>query len=183
MALLLVIFGALLRIATHFHDSVALFKYLPDIPNFAPIAAIALFGGTYLSKKYALIIPAIAMIVADYFIGFYNPFVMISVYGSFIVIGLIGMWLKNHKNIGNVFGASLLGSSIFFIVTNFAVWLAPQFYYPRTLSGLIDCYALALPFFRNSILGDLTYVIIFFGAYELVRLFINQKEKECPKRI
>jgi hypothetical protein len=183
MAFVLIFFGAALRVATHFHDSVPLFQYLPNTPNFAPIAAIALFGGVYLNKKYAIVIPAVAMLLADYFIGFYNPYVMISVYGSFLIIGILGIWLKSHKSVGNILGASLLGSSLFFIITNFAVWMAPQFYYPRTLPGLVECYTLALPFFRNSILGDVSYVIIFFGAYELVRLYINQKEKECLKKI
>ena len=60
---------------------------IPNLPNFAPIAAMALFGGTYLNKKYALIVPLLAMFLADLFIGFYTPAVMVSVYGSFFVIG------------------------------------------------------------------------------------------------
>ena len=167
MAWFLILLGVLLRIATYFHDYpllAPLFKFLPHIPNFAPIAAMALFGGAYLNKKYALIVPLLAMIIADYFIGFYNPFVMISVYGAFLLIGLIGLWLRKNKSLGNIFGASMTGSVLFFIITNFAVWLAPQFYYPRTIQGLIDCYIAALPFFRSSILGDVFYVTIFFGT-------------------
>ena len=183
MALFLILVGSLTRIATHFHDVFpfsTIFQYLPHIPNFAPIAALALLGGAYLNKKYALIVPLIAMVVADYFIGFYNPFVMSSVYGSFILVGFIGLWLKKNKSLTNILGASLTSSIVFFGVTNFAVWMAPQFYYQRTLQGLLDCYVLALPFFRNTIAGDLFYVGVFFGLMELSILAANKLKKRNP---
>ena len=111
MAIFLILTGVLLRLATHFHDwaSIApLVKFLPHIPNFAPIAAIALFGGVYLNKKYALIIPIVAMLIADYFIGFYNPYILVSVYGSFLLIGLVGLWLRNHKTLPNTVKQKLM---------------------------------------------------------------------------
>jgi len=177
MVYFLILLGVLLRVVTHFHDSsliAPISQYLPHIPNFAPIAALALFSGTYLKKKYALVVPIVAMLIADYFIGFYNPFVLASVYGCFIAIGLIGIWLRKNKTFSNVLGASLMGSVIFFIVTNFAVWLAPQFYYPHTFAGLLNCYTLALPFFRNTIAGDLFYVGSFFGLMEATIFATNK---------
>ncbi len=141
---------------------------LPHLPNFAPIAALALFGGTYLNKKYALIVPLAALIISDIFIGFYNPLVMLSVYGSFFLIGLIGLWLKNHKNIPNVLGASLFGSIVFFLITNFAVWAVPHSIYSHNLQGLLQSYIMGLPFFRNTLMGDLFYVGVMFGLYEIV---------------
>ncbi|MEI8061077.1 MAG: DUF6580 family putative transport protein [Candidatus Berkelbacteria bacterium] len=170
MALFMIFLGVLLRIATRFHDwapIAPLVKYLPHIPNFAPIAAIALFGGVYLNKKYALIVPIAAMLIADYFIGFYNPYILVSVYGSFLLIGLIGLWLRNHKTLPNVIGGTLAGSILFFIFTNFAMWVIPHSIYPHTLQGITNCYVLALPFFRNTIAGDLFYVGTFFGLMEL----------------
>jgi len=184
MVYFLIFLGGLLRIATHFHDYPAIapfVKFLPHIPNFAPIAALALFGGTYLNKRYALIIPIAAMLIADYFIGFYNPYIMASVYGSFILIGFIGIWLRNHKTLPNIVGGTLFGSIIFFLITNFAVWVVPQSLYPRTAQGLIDCYIMALPFFRNTIAGDLFYVTIFFGAYEIVALLINKFSRRTAR--
>ena len=177
MVYFLILLGVLLRIANHFHDwapIAPLVKFLPNIPNFAPIAALALFGGTYLHKKYALIIPIIAMLIADYFIGFYNPYIMASVYGSFILIGLIGIWLKNHKTLPNIVGGSLFGSIIFFLITNFAVWVVPHSIYPHTIQGLLDSYIMGLPFFRNTIAGDLFYVTIFFGTYETVTFLVKR---------
>lgn len=153
-------------------------RLVPHLPNFAPIAAMALFGGAYLNKKYALIVPLVALAVGDFFIGFYQPYLMTAVYGSFLLVGLIGLWLKNHKTIPNVIGASLIGSILFFLITNFAVWaiqpLMPQPIYPATWQGLLECYTMGLPFFRNTILGDLFYVGAMFGLMEAV-LWITKK--------
>ena len=174
MSIFLIIAGAFLRIASHF-SNVAPFdmigRYLPHIPNFAPIAAMALFGGVYLNKKYAIVVPIAAMIVADYFIGFYNIWLMLAVYGSFAIIGIVGLWLKNHKTASNIIGASLTGSVLFFLITNFAMWaiqpLMPQAIYPHTLQGLLASYTMGLPFFRFTLAGDLFYVGSMFGLMEL----------------
>jgi hypothetical protein len=182
MVYFLIFFGFFLRIASHFHEHqilAPLFQYLPNIPNFAPIAALALFSGVYLKGKYALIIPLAAMLISDYFIGFYNPYIMLSVYLSFALIGLAGIWLKRNKTLANIFAGSLLGSVLFFLITNFAVWSVPNSYYPYTLTGLLDCYVLALPFFRNSLTGDLFYAIILFGAYETASFMIKKHTKEA----
>lgn len=140
-------------------------RLVPHPANVAPIAAMALFGGAYLDKRYALAVPLIAMFISDFFIGFHNtlPFV----YGSFLLTGLIGLWLKTHKTIANTVGATLISSSLFFIITNLGVWLVGEVY-PKTSQGLIHAYFYAIPFFRNTIIGDVFYVILFFGSYELV---------------
>jgi uncharacterized membrane protein len=138
------------------------------LPNFTPIAATALFGGVYLNKKYAFFVPILAMFISDIFLGFHST--MPYVYGSFILTGLIGLWLKNHKNTQNIIGATLLSSVLFFLITNFGVWAGG--WYPKTLSGLMQSYVMAIPFFRNTILGDLCYTGVFFGAYELAQLLI-----------
>ena len=143
-------------------------RLLPHLPNFAPIAAMALFGGTYLNRRYALVVPLIALLIGDIFIGFYSPWIMLSVYGSFALIGLIGIWLKNHKNVPNVIGGTLMGSIIFFLVTNFACWVIPHSFYPHTWQGLMQSFIMGLPFFRNTLMGDLFYVGAMFGLYELV---------------
>lgn len=141
-------------------------RLLPHPPNFAPIAAMALFGGAYLNKRYALVIPLIAMIISDYFIGFHN--VILFVYGSFFISGLLGLWLRNHKTLANTFMITFASSLLFFIITNFGVWFVGNMY-PKTVSGLVTCYTMAIPFFRNTILGDFFYVGLFFGGYEIVR--------------
>lgn len=151
-------------------------RFLPHFPNFTPIAAIALFGGVYFSKKIALILPIAAMLVSDIFIGFYEPLIMLSVYGSFVLSVLLGFWLKKHKNWFTVLGSALACSLVFFVITNFAVWAFSP-WYAKTLSGLSQCYLMAIPFFRNTLLGDLFYVSVFFGAYEIVEVWIKQRFK------
>lgn len=171
--------------AYFFIIAAVILRLLPHIPNFVPIAALALFGGVYLNNKYALIIPVVAMFVADYFIGFYNPILMVSVYGSFLIIGLIGLWVKNHKNIQNIIGATLCGSILFFLITNFIMWLIQpymaQAIYPQTLQGLLDCYTMGLPFFRNTLMGDIFYVGIMFGVMELAIYIKHQVFKNKIK--
>jgi hypothetical protein len=149
-----------------------LLRLLPHPPNVAPIGAMALFGGVYLNKKYALFLPLVTMLVSDVFLGFHST--MGFVYGSFVLSGLIGMWLRGHKKAPVILGATLFSSLLFFVITNFGVWLmgnlpaGRQGMYPMNLHGLLECYVMAIPFFRNTILGDLFYVGLFFGGYEVV---------------
>jgi len=152
----------------------AALRLVPHPANFAPIAALGLFGGTYLNKKYALFVPLLAMLLSDIYLGFASFWVTFSVYLSFFLIGALGLWLKNHKTIPNTIGASLTGSILFFIVTNFAVWATTP-WYAKTWEGFVQCYLLAVPFFRNTILGDLFYVAVIFGLYELVQFAVRKK--------
>jgi len=142
-------------------------RIIPHPANFVPIAAMAIFGGTFLPKKQALILPILAMIMSDFFIGFDNLPMRLTVYGSFLISVLIGFYLKKHNNPKNVVFGSLISSVIFFITTNFMVY-ASSGIYNHTLTGLIECYTLAIPFFRNTILGDLFYTGVFFVSWELV---------------
>jgi riboflavin transporter FmnP len=149
-------------------------RLISHMPNVAPIAAMALFGGTYLNKKYALIVPLVSMFISDIFLGFHASMPM--VYGSFFITGFIGLWLRNHKTMGTVIGASLASSVLFFLLTNFNFWYAMPLY-PKTFAGMIEAYVAAIPFFRNTVLGDLCYTSLFFGSYELVFFALGKKVK------
>ena len=148
----------------------ALSRLLPHPPNFAPITALAFFGAVYLDKKHSFLVPLAAMLISDYFIGFYAG--IWWVYTSFIAMGFIGLWLRNHRGVIQTIGATLSGSILFFVVTNFGVWISSQVTYPATVAGLIECYVAAIPFFRNILLGDAVYVGLMFGVYELVKKYI-----------
>lgn len=145
----------------------AVARVVPHAPNFAPIAAMALFGGTYMGKKQAFTLPIMAMLLSDLVIGFDSIPMRLTVYGSFLVMVLIGIWLKKHLKPVNVIVSSLASSLLFFITTNFAVWGFGSMY-PKTIAGLSQAYFYAIPFFRNTILGDLFYVGTFYGAYYLL---------------
>ncbi|MBI2054305.1 MAG: hypothetical protein HYT36_03150 [Candidatus Staskawiczbacteria bacterium] len=157
-------------------------RLLPHPPNFAPIAAIALFGAVYLPKRTALALPIIAMLASDAFIGFYEIKIMAVVYASFILTGVLGFWLKKHKKPETIFYCAVFSSLIFFILTNFAVFVFSPLY-EKNLSGFLQCYLMALPFFRNSLLSDLFYTAIFFGAFELAKVLVDKKfgvKEEIP---
>lgn len=142
-------------------------RLLPHPPNVAPIAAIALFSGVYLDRKHAFIVPIAVMLISDYFIGFHDT--ILWVYLGFLLIALAGLWLRKHQGITTTLGVTFTGSILFFILTNFGVWLSAQPMYPHNLAGLFQCYTAAIPFFRNSMIGDLIYVGAMFGTYELVK--------------
>ncbi len=134
--------------------------------NFTPIAAMALFSGAYFSdKKYAFLIPLFAMLITDAIIGFHPG--MWDVYGTLILITFIGFTLRNNVRVVPVIGASLLSSIMFFLITNFSVW-AGSTLYPHNSAGLISCFAAGIPFFGNTIAGDLFYCSVLFGGYALI---------------
>lgn len=156
-------------------------RLLPHPANFAPIGAIALFSALYLPRKYALVIPLVAMFISDIFIGFYSLPIMLSVYSGFIIMGMIGLLVKrnNHssptgKKILNILSGTLVGSILFFLLTNLAVWAFGTMY-THTFSGLIQSYTMAIPFFKNSLLGDLFYCGIMIGGYEFILLLKTKR--------
>ncbi|OGH58834.1 MAG: hypothetical protein A2725_03730 [Candidatus Magasanikbacteria bacterium RIFCSPHIGHO2_01_FULL_33_34] len=150
------------------------FRFLPHTANFVPIGAIAIFSGLYFPKKYAIIIPVIALIISDFFIGFYSWQIMLSVYGSFVIMGLLGLLARKNKSFGKIAGATILGSLIFFLITNASVWIFGTMY-SHSISGLIESYYMALPFFKNSLMGDIFYTFILVGTTESVLYYQNKK--------
>jgi hypothetical protein len=151
----------------------ALSRLIPHPVNFAPITAIALFGGMYFDKRIAPVLPLAALIISDYFLGFYDG--VVWVYGSFLISVGVGLWLKPRKRVPMVVGATIASSILFFIISNFGVWISGMLY-PRTFSGLVECYALALPFFRNTLAGDLFYVAVMFGVFEIALTYLPKTE-------
>jgi hypothetical protein len=145
----------------------AFVRLIPHPPNFAPIAAMALFGGAYFNKKlFAFIIPLAAMFLTDAIIGFYS-YAWI-VYLSFALIVVLGIVMLKKVSIKNLIFASLTASISFFAITNFGVWALGTLY-PKTPAGLLESYIAAIPFFQNSLIGDLFFVGVMFGVYEIVK--------------
>ncbi len=143
---------------------------MSGVPNVSPVTALALFSGALLAdRKLALAIPLIVMFCSDLIIGLHNT--LLFVYGAFVMVGLVGIALAGRLSGGVVMVASLFSSLVFFLVTNFGVWLIAD-YYPLTLEGLITCFVAALPFFHYSLLGDLLFTGILFGGYALLERHI-----------
>lgn len=146
-------------------------RLVPHAPNFAPIGGLALFSGSNFRKKSALLIPLSAMFISDIFLGFHR--VIPYVYVSFIIIALIGGMLKKYKW-QSLAAASLASSVLFFLITNFGVWAASGMY-QQNISGLVQSYAMGIPFFRNTLISDLFYSFSFFYGYRFISDIIFSK--------
>lgn len=144
---------------------------LGDVPNFKPVAALALFGGFYFQRSTLAVLGLVAILmVSDFFIGSYSLSIALSVYFS---LGL-GVWLgrrfkgskasKPFARYGSVAAASLVMAVVFFVLTNLAVWGA---WYPATFEGLVACYVSAIPFFKYTLAGNLFFSVAAFGTYDL----------------
>lgn len=135
--------------------------------NFTPVAAVALFAGAYLPKKWGWAVPVVVMLATDAIIGFYDWQVMASVYASLVATVFVGFMLRRQRSVGSVLTTSLGASVLFFLVTNAAVW-AWGGLYDRTAAGLLQSYAMGISFFKNTLLGDLFYTGFLFGTFEVV---------------
>ena len=147
---------------------VVFLRLIPHVPNVSPIAALALFSGALIPSWRGFVLPILSMVFSDIFLGFHPtiPFV----YGSFILIFCIGYFLRKKISILNVGFGSLVGSIIFYIITNFGVW-ATSSMYEKNVNGLVHSYVMGLPFFRNTIVGDIFFTYIFFLGYQTIKLF------------
>jgi len=140
-------------------------RLLPHPWNMTPITAIALFSTTYLSLRYSLAVFFLTMVVADFFLGTYQWQIMLAVYTSFALAGVIGLLIRKKVSFGKVALGTIASSLLFFIVTNWAVWQFGSMY-THTFGGLMQSYTMAIPFFKNSLIGDLFYATLFFGVVE-----------------
>jgi hypothetical protein len=142
-------------------------RLLPHPPNFAPVAAIGLFAGALSGRRVGWLVPLLALLLSDLFLGFYNPIGMLWNYLAFGSCLLIGSAvLKQRRTFVRVSGAVLASSLVFFALSNFGMWASG--YYPRTWAGLVACYTAALPFFRNTLASDVLYSAVLFGGYALL---------------
>lgn len=161
----------------------AVSRLLPHPPNVTPVSGMALLGAAYLTKKYlAFLMPFIALFVSDFIINntiarIYFTEVeglviwqdyMLFTYLGFAAMILIGFYMKNKKkSLGLVTGTTILATLAFFVISNFGDWMG-GFLYPKTIGGLITCYVAAVPFLINSILGNIFFAFVLFGAYHMV---------------
>jgi hypothetical protein len=144
----------------------AALRIVPHPMNFAPIGALALFGGAYFSsKRAALAVPLLSLIAGDVFTGFHQfiPFI----YASFLVSVAIGFWLRRKRSALRISIATLAGAIQFFLVTNFALWNSSIGSYPKTTGGLAACYIAGVPYFWNTLAGDAFYATLLFGGMAL----------------
>lgn len=154
----------------------ALSRLIPnDLHNFSPILAMGLLGGALLkNRKMAFAIPLLAMLISDIFLGFH--YMMPFVYGAIALSVMFGIILIKKINVGNILFSSIVSALTFFVVSNFGVWLVSGMY-TLDFAGLINCYTMAIPFFRMTLISTLVFSTVFFGAYYLLGLKIPQLAK------
>ena len=139
IVLLIIIFGIICRL-------------IPHPPNFSPVTAIALFSGLNFSdKRIAFSIPLVVLFLSDLILGI--SMINLFVYTGFLTIVFLGTKIKSIK-----FENIILSSFIFFLISNFGVWIIG---YPKNIEGLILCYTMAIPLFGYSIAGDLFFGYLF----------------------
>ena len=161
----------------------ALTRLFPHYPNFTAVGAMAIFGGSVIKdKKLAFLLPLLALLLSDVCLqlftstkGFYGVG-QFFVYGAFILITGLATFMRK-TNALNIAFAAVWSGVIFFLVSNFGVWLLSGAY-PKSLAGLGACYWIAIPFYNgevtgsfllNSIVGNLFFSAILFGAYALIK--------------
>jgi hypothetical protein len=150
----------------------AALRLVPHPPNFSPIDAMALFSGAYLGRRgIAFVAPLAALLLSDVVLGFYHG--VATVYATVALIVVIGWWLSSGRTPLRVGVAAIASSVTFFVITNFGMWLFSGFY-PVTYAGLVACYAAAIPFFQNTVAGDLFYSVLLFGGFALAQHLLPQ---------
>ena len=156
----------------------ALTRLLPHPPNFSPVEAVALFGGAYFaSKRWAFFVPLAGLFVCDVALAAINggtSATWVSGAGIWVVylcVALttaLGLNLRGRVSGARVLGYSLIGSVLFFLVTNFGAWMSDPSY-PKTAAGLMAAYVAGIPFFQWTVLGTLFYSAALFGGFALLR--------------
>jgi hypothetical protein len=150
-------------------------RLLPHAANVAPFTALALISGYYFRSKIGFLIPILASIVTDAYVGFYP--ILGWVYASYALIFFSAFVVKKSDKLSfkTAIPLALFSCVLFFLITNIGVWLTSSMYAP-TPQGLVDCFIKALPFFRNSLIGDMYYTVVFIVLKTFVfpSFFLNQ---------
>ena len=144
-------------------------RLLPHPPNFTPIIAVAILSGYFFKNIYvSFFVLFFTMLASDLFIGFYKN--MIFVYLSLSIIVFIFFKIRKKINYKNLFIFGFLGSLIFFVISNLGVWLLGNMY-EKNLQGLIECYFLAIPFFKNTLFSTIifSYTAVYFHKYSIIK--------------
>ena len=153
----------------------AALRLVPHPPNFAPVGAVALFGGAKLQGWQAYFVPIAVMLLTDPIRSWAEgahasySWITLIIYGAFLINVLLGrIFLRNSSSPWRIASVALAGSIQFYLITNFPSWASAGSLYPHTWNGLITCYVAALPFFGRTLLGDLFYSGVLFGAYAVL---------------
>lgn len=173
-------FGARFWVAVILVLLAALLRLLPHPDNFSPIAGMALLAGALFARPvWAIVVPLGAMLISDLALGFHSQ--MPGVYGAILLVSVLGLGLRSRRRVWPIAGAAVGSSVLFFLVTNFSVWTEGELY-PRTWAGLESCFIAAIPFFRNSLAGDLFWTAALFGAWAMLESVVPKLAPNSANR-
>ena len=171
-------------------------RLVPHDYNVSAVCALGMLLGCFGSPLLGFVVAIAAMAASDILgevfgipsMGFYTPWLMLTVYLAMASSALVGRYVVGLRNGAGRFRIPLwagvplgavVASVLFFLVTNFASWLDPQMGYPLNLTGLMECYWSALPFAKNTLVGNLVYSVLFFGGYAF---FLSPSPKPVDAR-
>ena len=155
-------------------------RLIPHPWNFTPVGALGLFAGANYHPRVAWLVPLGALLVADLITGLYYPTIMVFVYLAFLTGPLIGrVIIGRRRSVRRIGGAVVVSSTVFFVLSNFGVWMSGL--YPLSLSGLVECYIQAIPYYGATLVGDGLYAAILFGGHEVV-LSALRRRSNVPAR-
>lgn len=175
-------FGLVLAIAV-----LAVVRVMPGaLPwNLAPLGAMALFAAARLGGALAWVLPIGVRLITDLILWeqYHRvyPIFDLFVYACLVMYIMLGFLLRRTENPLAIGGAALLGSSLFFLVTNFGSWLAHAMNYPMTFDGLMQSYVAALPYHRSTLASDLIFTGILFGAHAALSRVYFPAERVAPQ--
>jgi len=139
------------------------FRIIPHAPNFTPMLSIALLSGYYIKNRFSILLPIAIMLISDIMLGG-NP-MSYWVYASIVLIILLGYFIKNNPK--NIIVNSLISSILFFLITNLGVWFMGGYSY--SIYGLIECYILAIPFFKNTLISTTFFSMFIYSLHYLIK--------------
>jgi hypothetical protein len=150
-------------------------RLLPHPPNLTAMTALALFGGAFFAdKRLALVLPLAVLALTDLALGVMWSWSSMAVgphmevqYIAFAMIVALGFTLRRNHGVVRTGVTAVVASMLFFVVSNLGTW-AFEGLYPKTFAGLVECYVAAIPFWRNTLLGDLLYTALLFGGFHLL---------------
>ena len=149
-------------------------RLIPHPDNFTPLVAVALFAGAMLPGWKAVALVLLALAASDLLLGYPPGLSSLGIYSGFLFSVALGSYLRNRRTWPNTAACALIGSVMFFIISNFTIWALPDQHgyldYTQTLGGLLDCYAMALPFLPNALIGDLLWTVLLFRLHDLGRV-------------
>jgi hypothetical protein len=149
-------------------------RLIPHAWDFTPVLALTLFAGAHLRGRAGYLAPLGMMFLTDCVLGFYPSFAVTWI--GVVAAAAIGRWVGEGASFARLTGGALSAALVFFVVSNFGVWAVD---YPKTWAGLADCYLLALPFFKNSVVSTLVYSYALLGGLPRLAIFASAKRQKA----